>query len=98
MPSATTFASRLRHPYNETIVNLGIAGPAIMTAFISRITRLFAVAIPLLIALLAAEPAAADKRVALVIGNASYQHAAALAGASEESPALSGLAQLIQRK
>jgi len=64
-----------------------------MTAFISRIGRLFAVTIPLLIALLAAQPAAADKRVALVIGNASYQHATALAGAAGDARVLAAALQ-----
>jgi hypothetical protein len=53
-----------------------------MNAFISGIRRLFATALLLLMALLTAEPAAADKRVALVIGNAKYQHATGLDAAA----------------
>jgi hypothetical protein len=53
-----------------------------MTRFISGIRVLFAAAFLLLIALLAAGTAAADKRVALVIGNSEYQDVIGPAGAA----------------
>jgi len=62
-----------------------------MTAFAGmtrrwwRPDRLLTIAIALVIALAAAQPAMADKRVALVIGNASYQHARSPEGAAGDA-------------
>src|SRR5262249_24113930 len=47
--------------------------------------RLLTIAIALMIALAAAQPAMADKCIALVIGNATYQHAKGAEGAAGDA-------------
>jgi len=55
--------------------------------------RLLTVAIALVIALAAAQPAMADKRVALVIGNATYQHAKSPEGAAGDARVMAAALQ-----
>jgi len=55
--------------------------------------RLLTVAIALVIALATAQPAMADKRVALVIGNATYQHAKSPEGAAGDARVMAAALQ-----
>src|SRR5689334_12168039 len=55
--------------------------------------RVLTIAIAVVIALTAAPPALADKRVALMIGNAGYQHAKGPEGAAGDARVMGGALQ-----